>query len=152
MDKIIVTNRKALRDYSVIESLEAGIQLKGTEIKSIRAGGTSLADSFARLEGSEVFLYNMHISPYEFGNIYNTDPLRPRKLLLHKRQIRKLASEVSTRHLTLIPLKLYFKNGIAKIELALAKGKKQYDKREAIRRRESDRELRRIVKGRQNRG
>lgn len=152
MDKIIVTNRKALRDYSIIESLEAGIQLKGTEIKSIRAGGTSLADSFARLEGSEVFLYNMHISPYEFGNIYNTDPLRPRKLLLHKRQIRKLASEVSTRHLTLIPLKLYFKNGIAKIELALAKGKKQYDKREAIRRRESDRELRRIVKGRQNRG
>lgn len=152
MDNIIVTNRKALRDYSVIESLEAGIQLKGTEIKSIRAGGTSLADSFARLEGFEVFLYNMHISPYEFGNIYNTDPLRPRKLLLHKRQIRKLANEVSTRHLTLIPLKLYFKNGIAKIELALAKGKKQYDKREAIRRRESDRELRRIVKGRQNRG
>lgn len=152
MDNIIATNRKALRDYSVIESLEAGIQLKGTEIKSIRAGGTSLADSFARLEGSEVFLYNMHISPYEFGNIYNADPLRPRKLLLHKRQIHKLANEVSTRHLTLIPLKLYFKNGIAKIELALAKGKKQYDKREAIRRRESDRELRRIVKGRQNRG
>ena len=152
MNNIVVTNRKALRDYSAIESLEAGIQLKGTEIKSIRAGGTSLADSFARLEGSEVFLYNMHISPYEFGNIYNTDPLRPRKLLLHKRQIRKLAGEVSTRHLTLIPLKLYFKNGIAKIELALAKGKKQYDKREAIRRRESDRELRRIIKGRQNRG
>ena len=147
MDKLIVTNRKALRDYAVIESLEAGIQLKGTEVKSIRAGGTSLVESFAKLEGSEIFLYNMHISPYEFGNIYNTEPLRPRKLLLHKRQIRKLAGEVSIRHLALIPLKLYFKNGIAKIELALAKGKRQYDKREAIKRRESDRELKRAMRG-----
>ena len=147
MDKVITTNRKALHDYSIIESLEAGIQLKGTEIKSIRAGGASLSDSFARLEGDEIFLYNMHISPYAFGNIYNPDPLRPRKLLLHKRQIRKLVSEVSTKHLALIPLKLYFKNGIAKIELALAKGKKQYDKREAIKRRESDRELRRKIRG-----
>ena len=147
MDKVITTNRKALHDYSIIESLEAGIQLKGTEIKSIRAGGASLSDSFARLEGDEIFLYNMHISPYAFGNIYNPDPLRPRKLLLHRRQIRKLASEVSTKHLALIPLKLYFKNGIAKIELALTKGKKQYDKREAIKRRESDRELRRKIRG-----
>lgn len=147
MDKIVINNRKALHDYSVIESTEAGIQLKGTEVKSIRAGRVSLTDSFAMLEGSELFLYNMHISPYEFGNIANTDPLRPRKLLLHRRQILKLASEVSTKHLALIPLKLYFKNGILKVELALAKGKKQYDKRAAIRQREADRELRRKIRG-----
>ncbi len=146
MDKIITTNRKAHHDYSVIEALEAGIQLKGTEVKSIRAGGASLQDSFAKLENSQLLLYNMHVSPYEFGNIYNPDPVRPRKLLLHKRQIRKLAAEVSTKHLALIPLKLYFKNGFVKVELALAKGKKQYDKREVIKRREADRELKRILK------
>lgn len=148
MDKIITTNRRAHHDYSIIESLEAGIQLKGTEVKSIRAGGASLADSFAMLEGTELLLYNMHVSPYEFGNIYNTDPVRPRKLLLHKRQIKKLSAEVATKHLALIPLKLYFKNGFVKIELALAKGKKLYDKREAIKRRESDRELKRALKDR----
>lgn len=148
MDKIITTNRKALHDYSILESLEAGIQLKGTEVKSLRAGGASLSDSFARLEGTELLLYNMNISPYAFGNIYNPDPLRPRKLLLHRRQIRKLTSEVSTKHLALIPIKLYFKNGLAKVELALAKGKKQYDKRDSIRRREADRDLRRALKGR----
>ncbi len=148
MDKLIATNRRALHDYSVIENLEAGIQLKGTEVKSIRAGGASLSDSFARLEGTELFLYNMHVSPYEFGNIYNPDPLRPRKLLLHGRQIRKLALEVSTKHLALIPLKLYFKNGIVKVELALVKGKKQYDKRATIRQREADRDLKRVMKGR----
>jgi len=148
MDKIITTNRRALHDYSVIETIEAGLQLKGPEVKSIRAGGASLADSFARLENSELLLYNMHISPYEFGNIYNPDPVRPRKLLLHKRQIKKLAAEVSTKHLALIPLKLYFKNGFVKVELALAKGKKQYDKREAIKRREADRELKRVMKSR----
>ncbi len=152
MDKVITTNRKAFHDYAVIESLEAGLQLKGTEVKSIRAGGASLSDSFAKLENGEALLYNMHIPPYEFGNIYNSDPLRPRKLLLHKRQINKLALEVSTKHIALIPLKLYFKNGIVKVELALAKGKRQYDKRESIRRRESDRELKRTLKGRQNRG
>ena len=148
-DKIITSNRKAFHNYSIMEGLEAGLQLKGTEVKSIRAGGASLSDSFAKLEGTEAFLYNMHIPPYEFGNIYNSDPLRPRKLLLHRRQINKLALEVSTKHLALIPLKLYFKNGIVKVELALAKGKKQYDKRESIRRRESDRELKRTLKGRQ---
>jgi len=148
-DKIITSNRKAFHNYSIMESLEAGLQLKGTEVKSIRAGGASLSDSFAKLEGNEAFLYNMHIPPYEFGNIYNSDPLRPRKLLLHRRQINKLGIEVSTKQLALIPLKLYFKNGIVKVELALAKGKKQYDKRESIRRRESDRELKRVLKGRQ---
>jgi len=145
-DKVIVTNRKARFDYSILESLEAGIQLKGTEVKSVRAGQASLSDSFARLEGNEVLLYNMHVAPYEFGNIANVDPIRPRKLLLHKKEIRWLAGEVSRKKLALIPLKLYFKNGIAKLELALAKGKKKYDKREAIRRRESDRELKRIAR------
>jgi SsrA-binding protein len=149
MDKIITSNRKAFHNYTVMESLEAGLQLKGAEVKSIRAGGASLSDSFAKLEDNEALLYNMHIPPYEFGNIYNSDPLRPRKLLLHRRQIAKLALEASTKHLAIIPLKLYFKNGIVKVELALAKGKKQYDKRASIRRRESDRELKRTLKGRQ---
>jgi SsrA-binding protein len=145
-DKVITTNRKARFDYTIMESLEAGIQLKGTEVKSLRSGHASLSDSFARLEGSEILLYNMHVAPYEFGNIANVDPIRPRKLLLHKKEIRWLAGEVSQKKLALIPLKLYFKNGIAKLELALAKGKKKYDKREAIRRRESDRELKRIAR------
>jgi SsrA-binding protein len=148
MDKLIASNRRAYHDYTVLETIEAGIQLKGTEVKSLRAGGSSIADSFARLENSELFLYNMHISPYEFGNIYNADPVRPRKLLLHRRQINKLSSEVATKHLAIIPLKIYFKNGIAKVELALCKGKKQYDKRQAIRQRESDRELKRVLKSR----
>jgi SsrA-binding protein len=148
-DKIVATNRKARHDYSILESFEAGIALKGTEVKSLRGGQASLSDSFARVEGDEIFLYNMHISPYEFGNIANVEPLRPRKLLLHKREIRRLIGELSVKHLTLIPLKLYFRNGIAKVELAVAKGKKLYDKREAIKKREMDRELRRIARGRQ---
>jgi SsrA-binding protein len=148
MGKLIASNRRAHHDYTILETIEVGIQLKGTEVKSLRAGGASLADSFARLENSELFLYNMHVSPYEFGNIYNPDPVRPRKLLLHRRQINKLSGEVATKHLAIIPLKIYFKNGIAKVELALAKGKKQYDKREAIRQRESDRELKRVLKSR----
>lgn len=147
-DKIIATNRQARHDYAILESFEAGIALKGTEVKSLRAGQASLKDSFARVEGSELFLYNMHIPPYEFGNIANVDPIRPRKLLLHKNQIRRLIGELSAKRLTLIPLKLYFTRGIAKVELALAKGKKLYDKREAIRERETERELRRIIKGR----
>jgi len=147
-DKVIATNRKARFDYTILESLEAGIQLKGTEVKSLRSGQASLSDSFARLEGREILLYNMHIASYEFGNIANVDPIRPRKLLLHRREIRRLAEDVSQKKLALIPLKLYFKNGIAKLELALAKGKKKYDKRDAIRRRESDRELKRIARSR----
>ena len=148
-DKVIAQNRHARHDYSILESFEAGIALKGTEVKSLRAGQASLKDSFARIECEELFLYNMHISPYEFGNIANVEPLRPRKLLLHKREIRRLIGELSVKHLTLIPLKLYFRNGIAKVELAVAKGKKLYDKREAIKKREMDRELRRIARGRQ---
>ena len=142
-EKIIVNNRRARFDYAILESLEAGIALKGTEVKSLRSGKASLNDSFARIDGNEIFLHNMHISPYEFGNINNVEALRPRKLLLHRSQIRKLTGETSTKHLALIPLKLYFKDGLVKVELALAKGKKQYDKRDSIRKRESEREIRR---------
>jgi len=145
-DKIIAQNRHARYDYSILESFEAGIALKGTEVKSLRSGQASLKDSFARIEGNELFLYNMHIAPYEFGNIANVEPLRPRKLLLHRNEIRHLIGDISAKRLTLIPLKLYFKHGIVKVELALAKGKKQYDKRDAIKRREMDRELRRAIK------
>jgi SsrA-binding protein len=145
-DKVIAQNRHARHDYSILESFEAGIALKGTEVKSLRAGQASLKDSFARIEGEELFLYNMHIAPYEFGNISNVEPLRPRKLLLHKNEIRRLIGDLSTKRLALIPLRLYFKRGIVKVELALAKGKKQYDKRDAIKRREMDRELRRAIK------
>jgi SsrA-binding protein len=142
-EKSVATNRQARFKYTILESLEAGIALKGTEVKSLRTGNVSLSDSFARAEGNEIFLYNMHISPYEFGNINNPDPLRPRKLLLHRSQIRKLIGETSAKRLTLVPLKIYFKDGLVKVELALAKGKQLHDKREAIKKRESDRELRR---------
>ena len=142
-DKVVATNRKALYNYSIIETVEAGIQLMGTEVKSLRDGQASLVDSYARVDGTEVFLYNMHIPPYKFGNYANPDPIRPRKLLLHKKQIIKLMGELANKGLVLIPLKLYFKNGIAKVELSLARGKKLYDKREAIKKRESDRELKR---------
>lgn len=147
-DKVIATNRRARHDYEILESLEAGIELKGTEVKSLRSGKASLADSFARPEGSELFLYNMHVPPYEFGNIANVDPIRPRKLLLHKNQIRRIVGEIALKKLALVPLTLYFKNGLVKVELALAKGKKLYDKREAIKKRELDRELRRITRDR----
>ena len=143
-DNIIATNRHARFEYNILDSLETGIALTGTEVKSLRTGKASLANSFARIEGTEIFLHGMHIAPYAFGNIANPDPLRPRKLLLHKKEIKRLTSEVTTKKLTLIPLKGYFKNGIVKIELALAKGKKIYDKREVIKKRELDRELKRI--------
>ncbi|MBI5143754.1 MAG: SsrA-binding protein SmpB [Candidatus Omnitrophica bacterium] len=146
-EKVVATNRQARYNYTILESFEAGIELKGTEVKSLRAGQTNLKDSFARVDNGEIFLYNMHIAPYEFGNIANVDPIRPRKLLLHKNQIRRLIGDLAAKRLTLIPLKLYFKHGIAKVELAIAKGKKLYDKREAIRKRESERELRRIARG-----
>lgn len=148
MTKTAVTNRQARYNYQILESLEAGIELKGTEVKSLREGRASLKDSFARVDDGEVFLYNCHISPYEFGNIANVEPTRRRKLLLHKNQIGRLGGQVSQKGTTLIPLKIYFKGGIAKVELALAKGKLLYDKREAIKRRESDRELRRTLKKR----
>ena len=149
MDKIIATNRKALRDYIVLEAMECGIELKGSEVKSLRQGKISLNDSFARVENNEVILYNTHISPYEEASYLNVEPTRLRKLLLHKNQIRKLIGQVTQKGFTLIPLKVYFNDrGFAKIELALCKGKKLYDKREDIKRREIDLEMRRVMKSR----
>jgi len=142
-DKIAATNRRARFNYAILESLEAGIELKGAEVKSLRSGQAILADSYARAEGNEIFLYNMHIPPYEFSSQSSPEPTRPRKLLLHRNQIRRLISEVAIKRLTLIPLKVYFKNGIAKVELGVAKSKKLYDKRDTIKQRESDRELKR---------
>jgi SsrA-binding protein len=142
-DKIAATNRRARFNYAILESLEAGIELKGAEVKSLRGGQASLADSYARGEGNEIFLYNMHIPPYEFSSHITSEPTRPRKLLLHRNQIKRLLSEIAIKRLTLIPLKVYFKNGIAKVELGIAKSKKLYDKRDAIKKRESDRELKR---------
>lgn len=121
--KVIATNRKAYHDYFIEETIEAGIELKGTEVKSVRLGHVNLKDSFARVENGEVFLYNMHISPYEKGNIFNVDPMRDRKLLLHKHEINRLAGYVQQKGYTLIPLKIYIKRGKIKVELAVAKGK-----------------------------
>jgi len=147
MGKVIITNRKAYRDYEVLESFESGIELKGSEVKSLRAGKINLDDSFARPEKEEVFLYNAHISHYTEASYLNVDPDRPRKLLLHKGQIQKIAGRLTQKGLTLVPLKIYFNDrGFVKVELALCKGKKLYDKRESIKRRETDLEMRRAVK------
>jgi len=143
-DTIVATNRRARFEYNIINSFEVGIELKGTEVKSLRTAKASLANSFARIEGNQIFLHGMHIAPYAFGNIANTDPLRSRRLLLHRKEINRLMGEISSKKLTLIPLKAYFKGGLVKIELAVARGKKIYDKRAAIKKRESDRELKRI--------
>jgi len=147
MSKVIATNRKAHRDYEVLEVLECGIELKGSEVKSARESKLRLEDSFARLENGEIILYNTHISPYEQASYLNVDPVRPRKLLLHKNEINKLAGKIVQRGFTLVPLKAYFNdNGRLKIELALCKGKKLYDRRADIKRRESDLAMRRIMK------
>lgn len=139
--KVVAQNRKAFHDYHVEETYEAGIVLQGTEIKSLRAGRANLKDSFARVEKGEVWLHNMHISPYEQGNRYNHDPLRSRKLLLHKREINKLIGVSKETGYTLVPLKIYLKNGFAKVLLGVAKGKKNYDKREDLKRKEAKREI-----------
>jgi SsrA-binding protein len=144
--KVIATNRKAYHDYFIEETIEAGIELKGTEVKSVRLGHVNLKDSFARVEDGEVFLYNMHISPYEKGNIFNVDPMRDRKLLLHKHEINRLAGYVQQKGYTLIPLKIYLKRGKIKVELAVAKGKKLYDKREAIAKRDAELEIKKKMK------
>ncbi|MFH0762319.1 MAG: SsrA-binding protein SmpB [Candidatus Omnitrophota bacterium] len=150
--KIVVTNRKAHRDYAVLEALECGIELRGGEVKSIRAGNINLGDSFARIEKNEVILYNTHISPYAQASYLNEDPVRPRKLLLRRAQIDKLAGKAVQRGSTLVPLKIYFNpRGFVKVELALCKGKKLYDKRHDIKRREADLEMRRALKSRRNR-
>lgn len=139
--KVVAQNKKARHDFHIEETYEAGIVLQGTEIKSIRAGKVSIKDSFARIENGEVFLYNMHISPYEQGNRYNHDPLRTRKLLLHRREISKLIGASKEQGYSLVPLKLYLKDGFAKIQLALAKGKKLYDKRENLKQKDAQREI-----------
>lgn len=145
-EELIATNREARHNYHILESVEAGIELKGAEVKSLREHRANLKDSFARVEGNEIYLYNMHISPYPQAGRFNPEPKRRRKLLLHKTEIKRLFGQLTQKGLTLVPLKLYFKRGFAKVELALAKGKKLYDKREAIRRRETQRELRRALR------
>jgi len=147
--KIISNNRKAYHDYTVFETIECGIELRGSEVKSLRDGRINLNDSFARIEEGEVSLYNANISPYAQASYLNVDPVRVRKLLLHKKQIAKLEVETAQRGLTLIPIKIYFNaRGLVKIELALCKGKKLYDRREDLKKREVDREMRRGLKSR----
>ena len=145
VNKVLVSNRKARADYKIFEAIEAGIQLKGSEVKSLREGKGALADSFARIENDQIFLYNCHISPYSHKGYEEIDPLRLKRLLLHKREITKLRVQTSQRGFSLIPLQLYLKKGMVKVELALAKGKKHYDKRADIKRREQDLEVRRAL-------
>jgi len=144
--KIVCTNRKAHRDYFFLERFEAGMVLTGTEVKSLRDGKANLKDSYAQLEGEELFLYGMHISPYSHGNIANHDPIRTRKLLLHKREIRRLIGKIREKGLSLIPVSVYFVRGRAKVELALAKGKRQYDKRQDLKKKEQEREIAKAMK------
>lgn len=146
--KIVATNRKASHEYFILENFEAGLALQGSEIKSIRAGQISLAEAYIRTDGNEAWLVEAHIAPYEQASIYNHEPRRPRKLLLHKKEIRYLWNEVRQKGVTIIPLKVYLKEGRAKIEIALAKGKKLYDKRETIAKRDFQREVERGFKGR----
>lgn len=147
-ERTVVANRRARHDYQLEETYEAGIQLLGSEVKSLRAGRASLQDAYARVRGGEVWLVNMHIAPYEQAGPFNHDPLRPRKLLLHKAEIRRLVGKVKERGYTLVPLRVYFRRGLAKVELALARGKRQYDRREDIRRREAERQVARALAGR----
>ena len=144
--KIIAENRKARHDYIIEESFETGIVLTGTEVKSMRGGRINLKDSYAQIENGEIFLHGMHISPYEHGNIFNVDPLRPRKLLMHKREIMRLFGKIKTDGLTLVPLKVYFERDKVKVELALVRGKKLYDKREAAAEKSAKREMDRAIK------
>jgi len=144
--KNVAVNRKARHDYNILDTYEVGLVLKGTEVKSIREGKVSLRESFAQFENNELYLMNMHISPYAFGNIFNVEPKRKRKLLLHKREIDRLKRQVQEKGLTLVPLRIYFKRGHAKIELALAKGKKLYDKRRTLAEKDAQREVERELK------
>lgn len=145
-NRTISFNRRALHNYTVLETMEAGLVLTGTEIKSVRAGRISLAEGYARSERGEVWLHGVHIAPYEAGNRYNVDPLRRRKLLLHKNQVLYLAQQTEAKGLTLIPLRLYIRNHVAKVEIAVARGKRVYDKRESIARRDAEREMERGMK------
>ena len=143
--RLIANNKKAYHDYFIEDTYEAGIELAGTEVKSMRMGKCSIKESFIQIEHGEVFVYGMHISPYEKGNIFNKDPLRTRKLLLHQYEIRKIAAKIAEKGFTLVPLKVYFKGSLVKVEIGIAKGKKLYDKRQTIakndQRREEEREF-----------
>ena len=145
------TNHKARRDYDILESFETGIELKGTEVKSIRRHRVSIDDSFARIDEGQLFLYNMHISPYEQGNRFNVEPIRVRKLLMHRKQIDRLNGLLTQKRVTLIPLRLYQQHGLVKVELAIGKGRRVFEKRDRIRERETERELQRAVRVRQRR-
>lgn len=147
-EKLVAENRKAHHDYHLLETFEAGLVLKGTEVKAIREGRVNLRDGYAQIDGGEVFLHNVHISPYSHRGYAHHEPLRPRKLLLHRQEIRKLIGKIVERGMTLVPVRMYFKRGRVKVAVSLAKGKKAYDKRETIRRREVDRETRAAVKQR----
>ncbi|MFC2264161.1 MAG: SsrA-binding protein SmpB, partial [Prevotella conceptionensis] len=147
--KIVAENRKARHDYFIHETFETGLVLQGTEVKSLRAGRVNLKDSFASIKNGEIFVENMHISPYEQGNIFNRDPLRPKRLLLHKNEILKLFGQTREKGYTLVPLKVYFKRGRAKVELALASGKHTYDKRRDLADKAAKREMERALKDRQ---
>ena len=146
--RLIVQNRKARHDFEILDSFETGIVLQGTEVKSLREGKVNLKDSYAAAEKGEIFLYNVHISHYEAGNYFNHEPERPRKLLLHRSEIRRLIGRTDQQGLTLVPLKMYFKKGRAKVELGLVRGKRQYDKRRDIAQRQADREVERALKER----
>ncbi|GIM45253.1 SsrA-binding protein [Collibacillus ludicampi] len=147
--KVLAQNRKASHDYFIEDTIECGIVLTGTEIKSIRQGRANLKDSFARVQHGEVFLHNMHISPYEQGNRFNVDPTRTRKLLLHRSQINKLIGQTREKGYSLVPLKLYVKNGFCKVLIGLAKGKKKYDKRQDIAKKDAAREIARAFREKQ---
>ena len=146
--KLIANNKKAYHEYFIEETYEAGISLHGTEVKSLRLGKCSIKEGYAKIENGEAYVYGMNISPYEKGNIFNRDPLRPKKLLLHKQEIRKLTGQLAEKGYALIPLQVYFKDGRAKLELGLAKGKKNYDKRDAAAKRDAKREIDRVRKER----
>ena len=147
MEKLICTNKRARRDYAISETYEAGMVLMGTEVKALRQGKAQLKDSYARIKDDEIFLIDTHISPYSHGNQLNHEPDRTRKLLMHKREIRKLYGKTSERGFTLVPLRIYFKGGKAKVEIGLGKGKRLYDKREDLKRKAVEREMERSFKG-----
>lgn len=144
--KLIANNKKAYHDYFILDTYEAGIAMHGTEVKSLRMGKCSVKESFIRVENGEVFIYGMHISPYEKGNIFNKDPLRPRKLLLHKAEINKMLGKTKEKGMAIVPLKVYFKGSLVKVEIGLARGKKLYDKRNDIAKKDQQREAQRDFK------
>ncbi|SEF41735.1 MULTISPECIES: SsrA-binding protein SmpB [Lachnospira] len=147
-NRLVANNKKAYYDYFIEEKIEAGLVLHGTEVKSLRQGKCSIKESYIQIQNGEVFAINMNITPYEKGNIFNKDPLRPKKLLLHKNEISKLSGQIATKGYTLVPLQVYFKQGKVKIEIGLARGKKNYDKRESIAKRDQERQAQKELKSR----